>query len=218
MLHLLNTSKKGELTEAELIDMGVDCYPDTIQFLEVNGLVKRSKSGVYKLNPIVLKMLNTFLVARGPTGTKEVYVDFPSCFVVMPFSQPWSDGVYEQIIKAALTDSQIQCVRGDIIPRVGKLADNVAVQLQRAGLVIAEISDPNPNVYYELGVADTLGKDVYLLYDKSASLNLPADIQGVHYYSYDRSNPTQSREFLAKELEKWKQENKVDNVPKYCRM
>lgn len=30
MLHSLNTSKRGALNETELIEMGIDCYPDTI--------------------------------------------------------------------------------------------------------------------------------------------------------------------------------------------
>ncbi|WP_191040582.1 hypothetical protein [Spirosoma validum] len=218
MLHMLNTSRTGKLTEAELVEMGIDCHDDTVQLLVDDGLVEYDpQHEVYRLNRTTRKMLNTFLVAMGSTDTKEIHINMPSCFVIMPFSKLWSTVVYEEIIKAAIEDANLTCIRGDMIPRVGKLANNVAVQIQEVGLIVAEISENNPNVFYELGIADSLGKDVFLLYDKTQEANLPADIQGAHYYAYNRSNRRQSREYIRQELEKWKAENKVDNVLKYCR-
>ena len=60
MLHLLNTSIRGALTETELIEMGIDCYPDTIHYLRDCGIVEADTAGVYNLNPMVRRMLNTF--------------------------------------------------------------------------------------------------------------------------------------------------------------
>jgi hypothetical protein len=217
MLHLLNTSMRGALKETELIEMGVDCYPDTIQLLKGEGIVEMDSSGVYSLNPVVGRMLNKFMIAMGAGGMKEIYVDVPSCFIVMPFSEQWSNKVFYNFIQPAVKKSEMECVRGDMIPRVGKLSENIVKQIQKAGLVIADISVPNANVFYELGIADTMGRDVFLLYEKSAEQNLPADIQGAHYFAYNSNNITEEVERFADNLIQWKTENRVDITLKYCR-
>jgi predicted nucleotide-binding protein len=97
------------------------------------------------------------------------------------------------------------------------LSENIVKQIQRAGLVIADISAPNANVFYELGIADTIGRDVFLLYEKNIEQNLPADIQGAHYYAYDRNNIPESVERFAESLIQWKADYRVDITLKYCR-
>jgi hypothetical protein len=217
MLHLLNTSMRGALKETELIEMGIDCYPDTIQYLTDDGIVEMDGTGAYSLNPMVRRMLNKFMIAMGPGDMKEIYVDVPSCFIVMPFSEEWSDTVFYDFIQPAVIKSKMECVRGDMIPRVGKLSENIVKQIQRAGLVIADISAPNANVFYELGIADTIGRDVFLLYEKNIEQSLPADIQGAHYYAYDRNNIPESVERFAESLIQWKADYRVDITLKYCR-
>jgi hypothetical protein len=52
---------------------------------------------------------------------------------------------------------------------------------------------PNPSVYYEIGLADALGKPVFLF--KQANVPLPADFSGIHYYEYDASSESYRNEF-----------------------
>ena len=72
--------------------------------------------------------------------------------------------------------------------------------ITQAGLIVADVSVPNPNVYYEIGLADALGKPVFLF--KQTSVTLPADFGGVHYYEYDLNDIAAARETLAAELKK----------------
>ncbi|HRQ49521.1 MAG TPA: hypothetical protein PLR74_03240 [Agriterribacter sp.] len=123
MLHLLNTSMRGALKETELIEMGIDCYPDTIQYLTDDGIVEMDSSGAYTLTPVARRMLNKFMIAMGAGDMKEIYVDVPSCFIVMPFSEKWSNTVFYDFIQPAVVKAKMECVRGDMIPRVGKLAE-----------------------------------------------------------------------------------------------
>src|SRR5690606_36178163 len=147
---------------------------------------------------------NKFMIAMGAGDMKEIYVDVPSCFIVMPFSGEWSNTVFYDFIQPAVIKSKMECIRGDMIPRVGKLSENIVKQIQRTGLVIADVSAPNANVFYELGIADAIGRDVFLLYEKHIEQNLPADIQGAHYYAYDRNNIPESVERFAENLIQWK--------------
>ena len=207
MLHLLynyghrtDTGNRRVLTEDELTNAGVYCDPDSRQVLEDAGAVIRT-GNEYELSMPARKILSTFTVAKGPEVSVDIRVDYPEVFVVMPFSQTWSDDVFNLMIKPGIEDAGLAVSRGDSIIRVGDLSTNVWRSITQAGLVVAEVSAPNPNVYYEIGLADALGKPVFLF--KQESVTLPADISGGHYYPYDLSNLNAGRERLADELKKW---------------
>jgi hypothetical protein len=104
----------------------------------------------------------------------------------------------------------MDCVKGDDILRKDDLSNNVWNSMVRAGLIICEISAPNPNVFYELGLAHAMGKDCFLLFQKN--IPQPADIRGAHYYAYDLNDLAGARKNLSDELMKWKAETRAMNV------
>jgi hypothetical protein len=207
MLHLLytyarrtRTGKRRVLTEQELTNAGVHCDPDSRQVLEDAGVVKRI-GDEYELSKPARKILSTFTVAQGPNNNIDIRVDYPQVFVVMAFSQPWSDEVFSKMLEPGIEDAGFAASRGDSIVRVGDLSTNVWRSITQAGLIVAEVSTPNPNVYYEIGLADALGKPVFIF--KQENVALPADFGGVHYYTYDLDDLAAGREKLAGELTKW---------------
>jgi hypothetical protein len=207
MIHLLYGSgrRKGAgdrrvLTEDELTSAGVHCDPDSRQLLEDAGVVTRI-GDEYELSKPARKIVSTFTVAKGPESSVEIRVDYPEVFVVMPFSEPWSDNVFRKMLKLGIKDARFKVCRGDSIVRVGDLSTNVWRSITKAGLIVAEVSAPNPNVYYEIGLADALGKPIFLF--KQESVKLPADFGGVHYYTYDLDDLAAGRRKLASELKKW---------------
>ena len=207
MLHLLYTyarrtgsGDRRVLTEQELTSAGVHCDPDSRQVLEDAGVVTRI-GNEYELSEPARKILSTFTVAQGPKDSIDIRVDYPEVFVVMPFSQRWSDDVFSKMFKPGIEDAGFAISRGDSIVRVGDLSTNVWLSITQAGLILAEVSVPNPNVYYEIGLADALGKPVFLF--KQEDVTLPADFGGVHYYNYNLNDLTRGRQQLAGELKKW---------------
>lgn len=210
MLHLLynyaHRVEKGDarvLTEAELTKAGVYCDPDSRQPLEDAGLVTWI-DGAYALLPAARKILETFTVAKGPDVSVDIRVDYPEVFVVMPFSEPWSKTVFEQMLEPGSREAGFVVSRGDSIVRVGDLGTNVWRSITQAGVVVAEVSAANPNVYYEIGLADALGKPVFLF--KQRGVKLPADFGGTHYYEYDLADLAAARKQLVVELQKWAQQ------------
>jgi hypothetical protein len=210
MLHLLytyarrtSTGDRRVLTEQELTSAGVHCDPDSRQVLEDAGVVTRI-GNEYELSKPARKILSTFTLAQGPDNRLDIRVDYPEIFVVMPFSEPWSDDVFEKMFEPGIKDAGFAVSKGDSIVRVGDLSTNVWLRITQAGLIVAEVSAPNPNVYYEIGLADALGKPVFLF--KQKGLTLPADFGGVHYYEYDPDDLTAGRQRLAGELKKWAEE------------
>jgi hypothetical protein len=207
MIHLLyrygrrsGRSARRVLTEQELTSAGVHCDPDSRQVLEDAGVVRRV-GNAYELCEAARKIVGTFTVAKGPEQNVDIRVDYPEVFVVMPFSQPWSDEVHERLFAPAIEAAGFAVARGDAIVRVGDLGTNVWRSITQAGVIVAEVSLPNPNVYYELGLADALGKPVFLF--KQADAALPADISGVHYYEYHLSDLVAGREQLTRALRDW---------------
>ena len=127
----------------------------------------------------------------------------------MPFSEIWSEVVYSNIFEPAITDAGFTASRGDDIVRVGELSTNVWQSITQAGVILAEVSVPNPNVYFEIGLATALGKPVFLF--KQKDVKLPADFGGAHYYEYDLNDADATRQKLSAELSVWA--NHRDHLP-----
>lgn len=206
MIHMLygyarrTTDNRRVLTESELSRVGVHCDPDSRQLLEDTGVVVR-QNDEYELTEPARKLMGTFTIAKGPKDSFDVRVDYPQAFVVMPFGESWSDNVYEQLFDSACQNADFDVVRGDEIVRIGDLSDNLWRQITRSGVVIAEVSVANPNVYYEIGLAHALGKPVFLF--KQTNTTLPADFGGAHYYEYDVDDLDGARDRLTNELIAW---------------
>ncbi len=201
MLHLLYCYGHPHLGLGELRQAGIDCYNDTIQHLIDKQAVERGASDTYQLSPAARAILETCIVANRRWSGDDMRVDYPEGFVIMPFSESWSDRLYREMIEPALIATGMSCVRGDTAVRVGDLNRNIWDSIMRAGVVIAEVSVPNPNVFYELGLAHALGKDVFILKQKDA--RTPADFGGAHYYEYDLDQLDDGRQRLSAELQKW---------------
>ena len=210
MIHLLyNCARRKDngdrriLTEQELTRAGVHCDPDSRSLLEDAGVVTRI-GNEYELSKPARKIISTFTVAKIEKGNFDIRVDYPEVFVVMPFSESWSDDVFMKMFKPGIKDAGFEPKRGDSIVRVGDLNTNIWKRITQAGLIVAEVSVPNPNVYYEIGLADALGKPVFLF--KQESVKLPADFGGVHYYTYNLNNLAAGRQQLTDELSEWANE------------
>jgi hypothetical protein len=84
------------------------------------------------------------------------------CFVIMPFGG-YFDGYYNQVIRPALTNLRIDCIRGDEIYGTGVIINDVYDAICEADFCIADVIDRNPNVNYELGMAHAIGKPAILI-------------------------------------------------------
>jgi hypothetical protein len=121
-------------------------------------------------------------------------------FVVMAFRQAWSDSVYDMIKRVAAgleIVPSLKVERADEIKRPGRITDQIMNAINNADVLIAEVSDQNPNVMFELGYAYAFGKVVILMtQDVSKS---PFDILGDRQLIY-AEHPTNADE---DELRKW---------------
>jgi hypothetical protein len=87
------------------------------------------------------------------------------CFVVMGFGKKTDyetgrtldlDASYEAIIKPAVTNAGLRCIRADEVMHSGVIDEKMYDMLLKADLVVADLSTSNANALYELGVRHAL--------------------------------------------------------------
>jgi hypothetical protein len=108
----------------------------------------------------------------------------PRVFVVMPFSEPY-DTFYRAVIRKVAKQEQFDLVRVDEIRGPGNILEDIRRQIATAHVVVAEISSPNTNVFYEVGYAHALNKPVILLARRNEDQPLPFDLRPYRVIFYD---------------------------------
>jgi predicted transcriptional regulator len=78
------------------------------------------------------------------------------CLVIMPFDDGYDD-VFEVGIKATLEARGIVCERMDKIAGSMNIVSEMVRRLYEADLIVADLSECNANVHYELGVSHAAG-------------------------------------------------------------
>jgi hypothetical protein len=207
MLHLLHLYGNDGIDEGLLAAAGIHCRDDTMHRLFDAGSVLLKNDGRYRLAPAVRHVLDVCVVANRVWPGEEMRIDYPEVFVVMPFSEPWSQDVFEQAIRPGVEVAGCRCVRGDTVVRVGDLSRNIWNAILQAGIIIVDVTVPNPNVFYELGLVHALGKDVIMV--RQRGVKMPADIAGAHYCEYDLANPAGLASWLTDELKRWAAEREI---------
>lgn len=105
----------------------------------------------------------------------------PFCFVLMPFDKAFND-VYEFGIKGACEDAGVYCERVDEQIFLGSMLDRIYNQISTADLLVADMTGRNPNVFYEVGYAHALGKNVILLTQHAE--DIPFDLKHFPHVVY----------------------------------
>lgn len=111
-------------------------------------------------------------------------------FVLTPF-HPRFEKTYRLILKVC-SKVGLKCSRGDEQFIRGGVLSHILKELTAASIVIANIDGRNPNVYYELGIAHALDKDVILI--SSSVDDVPFDLKSQRLIVWKRP------EDLEKEL------------------
>jgi len=86
-------------------------------------------------------------------------------FVLMPMKEPF-DSYYKKTIKPAIEKTGIESKRADEIYKPGDVPEQILDNLKRSKIIVADITEENLNVIYEVGVAHNSGRDVIFLTQK----------------------------------------------------
>ena len=164
-----------------------DSFEGVLFFLKDQGYLEHTDGGFWKVTregfryfeervreenrPLLLNVNRYF--QRVPIRIKKPFV-----FVIMPFREDLKP-VFTDIIQPTVEEimAGYSCIRADEDHEPGKIDNKVWTLIQESEFVIAEITDHNPNVLTELGIALTFGKPVYVFSSKPLDKTLFIDVK-----------------------------------------
>lgn len=131
--------------------------------------------------------------------------EIKNCFVIMPFSatkkcteNQWTE-IFKNVIKPAVENSNFnyKCERANI--NFGNIILEILDKLNRSELVIADVTDRNPNVLYELGVRHALGGPAIAIAQNKK--DIPYDLMQYPFKIYGWKT-TEERDNFSEEIKK----------------
>jgi hypothetical protein len=130
-------------------------------------------------------------VARRPKPSSEH--DRRVCFVISPIGDEGTErhtrfkDVLNYIIKSAVKTSgyELEVIRADEIDRTGSFIKDILESLSTSFVVIADLTEQNPNVFYELGVRHALSPRTILI--AQSIDDIPSDLREYRTIVYDTS-------------------------------
>lgn len=144
------------------------------------------------------------------------------CFVVCPIgaagseTRKRSDQIYRHIVSATLQPMGYIITRGDSIEQSGQITSQVIDKLLNVDLVVADLTDQNANVFYELAVRHAVRKPFVQM--MAENQKLPFDIQSLRtiFFSHtDLDSVHEAKQSLAAMTQALEQGGRVETPMTY---
>lgn len=104
-------------------------------------------------------------------------------FVMMPYKEPY-EGIYHNVTSRAIEKCGLESVIVKDVAFTGPIADKIHDLITESAICIADLTDANPNVMYEVGIALTLAKPVVFI-TQGEIRNIPFDIRHHRTVKYE---------------------------------
>ena len=122
----------------------------------------------------------------------------PTCFVIQPFDAE-NNRRYEEVYKPALKQIGLEAYRVDQDPAVEVPIESIEKRIRDSAICLADITEDNPNVWYELGFAFAVDSPVVMTCAHHRKTKLPFDIQHRTVIRYATASPSDFKQ-LGEEL------------------
>lgn len=113
--------------------------------------------------------------------TEDYIVDESMVFFLTPFGMEYYE-LYE-VCKDICKNNNMNLFRGDEKYLSNDIFSQIIRYIVKANIIIANVDSKNPNVFYELGIAHTLGKRIILISNRKDKI--PFDIQQYRILFYE---------------------------------
>lgn len=129
------------------------------------------------------------------------------CFVISPIGEAESDTrkrsdqIFKYIINPAAIDCGYKPMRADHISEPGLITSQVIQHIVEDALVIADLTDRNPNVFYELAIRHAIRKPLVQIIKKGEAI--PFDVAGtrtIHVDHQDFDSVEQVKKEIVKQI------------------
>ena len=152
----------AEIFEEELKDFEIR-YSDRIEKSEYE-ILNQISSDLEKVAKDTISLATKTIISR-------------HVFVIMSYSEdPKLSDAYESF-QTICKEYEYECIRVDNASMIDRIVPEIFTNIKRAAFVIADLSEPRPNVYFELGFAQGLRKPVIVTAYKGTPL--PFDVADI---------------------------------------
>jgi hypothetical protein len=143
---------------------------------------------LYKLIEILPTYPLTFAIQR---------IDNPKAiipnraFMIMPFKDPRLNTLYKDHLAPFLLsdkDLKVQIFRADDFNGNDIIVETIYHQIEQSEFIIADISHPNKNVFYELGWASAMEKEIIMIQSQDIEQNVFFDRSHIRTRLYSIKN------------------------------
>ena len=130
------------------------------------------------------------------------------CFLAMP-TKAWLPLV-QGTIKSAAEGFKCELSVDNAAP--GDIMNRVWRDIRKSDVIIADLTEQNPNVFYEMGLAHALGKTVIMIKQKSL-VAVPFDVSSHKYFEYDLNELGELKTWLSSAFRSVPRRYSFDLIP-----
>ena len=112
---------------------------------------------------------------------RDFLVEKDLCFVLMPFREPFLR-LFQDHIKPTLEAAGLRVVKSNDLFTPTVIVEDIWEYINKARFLMADVTGKNPNVFYELGIAHTVGKDAIIL--TQSEDDIPFDLRHLRHLTY----------------------------------
>ena len=149
--------------------MGGTNFPPEVDILvdpnELGRLIQHLRVTARPGASMICKPVFKYRPASTPPSTNH-------CFVIMPFSEAWSDRIWTRHLRPTIEGAGFVAKRADDLFAPGVIVEDIWREIVEADVVVADLTGRNANVFYELGLAHVVGTPVILLTQDGTSFDV----------------------------------------------
>lgn len=163
------------LTNADIRSLASELHIDDFEFHRNHWAIK---------DVDLFQVLYRQKVAQGPIPAVFRLSSNPVKPKLVSMMMPFS-GVFDRVhrtVKAAIEPEGFECRRADDFWMHAHIMQDIIELICTSQVVICDLSGKNPNVFYEAGIAHTLGKEVILITQNMD--DVPFDLRSLRYITY----------------------------------
>lgn len=181
-----NTLVRDFGVSRDRVSVFMDVFRENLQYLKMYRPTTTISSNENETQTNTEEQVSN-LVNSVDSGVSERTREFlDTCFVMMPFGG-WFDTYYKDIYVPAVKDAGFEPIRGDEIFTTGSVMEQIWEEVEKASVLLADLTGKNANVFYELGLAHAAIKPVILT--ANSIDDVPFDLRHLRVITYDTQAP-----------------------------
>lgn len=183
--YFLNTLTRQFGIPRDRASVFADVFRANIAFLRSFNIQTGTSAAAPETKELPSATAETNVISK--TGRETRVREFlDTCFVMTPFGG-WFDRYYQEVYVPAIKEAGLEPVRADELFSTGSVVEQIWEQITKAKVLLADLTDKNPNVFYELGLAHAAIKPV--VFTSARIDDVPFDLRHLRVIVYEVREP-----------------------------